>query len=167
MRPFSFVMALDVATLLVPIAAFWEGFSYPIIAHLAKPHRYDPGCFTDPAGALGAGRTGGAGGLVQELARGEISVLPAYLLLVALGLGLTWSADVFSIISFASCALAACHARQSALAAPRAQKGKAPLFWTIAVFLGAQLPCPEPAPPKAGHRKCSLRVSVYGLTIRR
>ncbi|MCB1389897.1 MAG: hypothetical protein KDK12_12275 [Rhodobacteraceae bacterium] len=63
--------------------------------------------------------TGGSGGLVEELTRKRITTRQAYALTVAVGLALTWAADVFQIIAFASRAFAAYYAAQSALAAAR------------------------------------------------
>ncbi|MCA0938408.1 hypothetical protein LCM08_02455 [Salipiger pacificus] len=61
--------------------------------------------------------TGGAGGLVEELTRRRIRVRSAYALLVGLGLGLTWTLDVFEIIAFASRAFALYYALQAGIAA--------------------------------------------------
>ncbi|SOC20425.1 hypothetical protein SAMN05877809_1123 [Rhodobacter sp. JA431] len=61
--------------------------------------------------------TSGAGGLTAELSRGKLPPQPAYLALVAAGIVLTWSTDLFAIISYASRAFAAYYAVQSLLAA--------------------------------------------------
>lgn len=63
--------------------------------------------------------TGGSGGLVHELTHGLVDPRRGYLLLVVIGLALTWTADVFQIVSYASRAFAAYYAAQSALAAWR------------------------------------------------
>ena len=78
------------------------------------------------AGALSAqfsaavADTGGSGGLVEELSHGRISARAGYALLVGIGLALTWLADVFEIIAYASRAFAAYYALQSAIAAAAA-----------------------------------------------
>lgn len=61
--------------------------------------------------------TSGAGGLVAELTRRRISPRQAYAVLVAAGIALTWSANVFQIISYASRAFALYYAIQAAIAA--------------------------------------------------
>jgi hypothetical protein len=66
--------------------------------------------------------TGGAGGLVAEITGGRISDRIAYAILVALGVGLTWTADIFAIISYASRAFAAYYAIQAAIAALGARR---------------------------------------------
>ncbi len=71
--------------------------------------------------------TGGAGGLVAELTGGRVSVRQGYVVLVALGLGLTWALDIFRIISYASRAFAAYYALQAAIACLRAARGGKPL----------------------------------------
>ncbi|MEJ2409780.1 MAG: hypothetical protein P8Y58_13545 [Novosphingobium sp.] len=70
--------------------------------------------------------TNGTGGLFAELTKGRISPKLTYLGLVAIGLALTWLADVFEIVSYASRAFAFYYALQSALAAIRAWVGGAP-----------------------------------------
>lgn len=61
--------------------------------------------------------TSGSGGLLVELTRKRLSARQAYLLLVLLGLTLTWTADVFQIISHASRAFALYYSLQAAIAA--------------------------------------------------
>jgi len=61
--------------------------------------------------------TSGSGGLIVELSRSRISEKNAYALLVAVGLVLTWSFDVFEIIAHASRAFALYYGLQSAIAA--------------------------------------------------
>ncbi|MCB9568296.1 MAG: hypothetical protein H6710_13985 [Myxococcales bacterium] len=82
--------------------------------------------------------TGGAGGLVHELSRGRIGLRPAYLVLVIAGIALTWTADLFSIIAYASRAFAAYYAMQSALAALRSTGARRAGFWALTV-LGAAI----------------------------
>jgi hypothetical protein len=60
--------------------------------------------------------TSGSGGLVSELTANRISARQAYGILVAVGLLLTWTADVFQIIAYASRAFAFYYALQSAIA---------------------------------------------------
>lgn len=60
--------------------------------------------------------TNGCGGLTQEMSQGRIHSRLAYLLLVAMALLLTWSANIYQIISYASRAFALYYALQCALA---------------------------------------------------
>lgn len=60
--------------------------------------------------------TNGAGGLVEEMSRSRLPSRAAYVVLALLALALTWSADIFRIISYASRAFAAYYALQSAIA---------------------------------------------------
>jgi hypothetical protein len=64
--------------------------------------------------------TSGSGGLAAELTGNRISPRAGYLALVLIGIGLTWSANVFEIIAYASRAFALYYAIQSALASLRA-----------------------------------------------
>jgi hypothetical protein len=77
--------------------------------------------------------TSGSGGLVHELTRGRITPRQAYVLLTIMGLLITWSANVFQIISYASRAFAIYYALQALIAALTAQKNGAP-FWKRAAF---------------------------------
>ncbi len=61
--------------------------------------------------------TSGSGGLFHELSGGRISERLAYAGLCGIGLLITWTADVFQIIAYASKAFAAYYAIQSAIAA--------------------------------------------------
>lgn len=54
---------------------------------------------------------------MEELSAKRISVRMGYLLLTVVGLLLTWGADVFQIISYASRAFAVYYALQAAIAA--------------------------------------------------
>lgn len=67
--------------------------------------------------------TAGSGGLVAELTRHRLPAPVVYALLTAFGLWLTWQADVFEIITYASRAFAAYYALQTLLAALRAHHG--------------------------------------------
>jgi len=61
--------------------------------------------------------TGGSGGLITELTKGRIKTHQAYALLVFTGLVLTWSVNIFEIVSYASRAFALYYGLQSAIAA--------------------------------------------------
>ncbi|MFT6426570.1 MAG: hypothetical protein ACJAX9_002954 [Celeribacter sp.] len=66
--------------------------------------------------------TSGAGGLISELTQGRIPVKFGYVLLVGFGVAITWGADVFQIISWASKAFAAYYALQAAIAVGLAKR---------------------------------------------
>lgn len=61
--------------------------------------------------------TSGSGGLIAEITKGAVSAKLAYALLVGVGLLLTWTIDIFDIISYASRAFAAYYGLQAAIAA--------------------------------------------------
>lgn len=61
--------------------------------------------------------TSGSGGLVAELSANRVSPRMAYLVLGGVGLLLTWAADIFEIISYASRAFAIYYALQALIAA--------------------------------------------------
>lgn len=61
--------------------------------------------------------TNGCGGLVQEMSRGRVRSRAAYVCLAVLALLLTWAANIYEIISYASRAFALYYALQCALAA--------------------------------------------------
>lgn len=65
--------------------------------------------------------TGGGGGLIAELTAERITTRQAYAILVGIGLLLTWSANVFEIISYASRAFAVYYGLQAAIAAVEAK----------------------------------------------
>ena len=81
--------------------------------------------------------TSGSGGLIAEVSKGKISERLAYSLLVGMGIALTWTANVFEIISYASRAFAVYYAIQSCIAAisawQRRDVGKTALFATMAL----------------------------------
>ncbi len=81
---------------------------------------------------------GGSGGLVAEATGGRVSPRQGYAILAAIGLALTWSADVFQIISYASRAFAAYYAIQAAIAALTAwradRRAQAAGFAGLALF---------------------------------
>ncbi len=64
--------------------------------------------------------TSGSGGLIAELTHRRVAEKHAYALLVAVGLVLTWSLDVFQIISYASRAFALYYMLQAMIAAAAA-----------------------------------------------
>jgi hypothetical protein len=68
--------------------------------------------------------TSGSGGLFEELTHGRVSSRVGYLLLIVIGIGLTWTADVFQIIAYASRAFAAYYAIQAGIAAHFAHRNK-------------------------------------------
>ena len=74
--------------------------------------------------------TGGAGGLIAELTRKRVSPRHGYGIVVAGGLLLTWTSDVFQIISFASRGFALYYALQAVLAAMRTRRTARPLTQT-------------------------------------
>jgi len=85
--------------------------------------------------------TSGSGGLVNELSKNRLSARQAYALLTLVGLALTWSADVFQIISYASRAFAAYYALQSTIAAVSAYRksgniGQCAFFAALAMLGG-------------------------------
>ncbi len=59
----------------------------------------------------------GSGGLIAEISGGRVSEKMGYLVLVAVGLFLTWRFDVFQIITYASRAFALYYALQAGIAA--------------------------------------------------
>lgn len=61
--------------------------------------------------------TSGSGGLIHGITRGRLPVRGAYAVVVGGGLALTWTANVFEIISYASRAFAPYYALQAMIAA--------------------------------------------------
>lgn len=83
--------------------------------------------------------TSESGGLIAEVTRDKIPPRAAYALLVAAGLALTWSANVFQIISNASRAFAAYYTLQAGFAALGAygqRDMKRAVLLSIAALLG-------------------------------
>lgn len=60
--------------------------------------------------------TGGCGGLTQEVTGGKVKSGTAFLVIAAVGIALTWAADIYSIIAYASRAFAAYYTLQCAVA---------------------------------------------------
>lgn len=76
--------------------------------------------------------TNGSGGLMVETTKGIVKEKSAYVLLVGIGILLTWMANIFEIISYASRAFALYYALQSSIAAIRASQRLHP--WQTAGF---------------------------------
>jgi hypothetical protein len=69
--------------------------------------------------------TSGAGGLIYELTKGRVSVKLGYVILVGFGIAITWGADVFLIISWASKAFAVYYTLQALIAVLLAKRDDA------------------------------------------
>lgn len=82
--------------------------------------------------------TSGAGGLIAELSRDLVRPRLAYAVIVFCGLFLTWTANIYEIISYASRAFAAYYAIQAGIAAVSARASGQPLK-SVAFFLIAVL----------------------------
>ncbi|MCC2095265.1 MAG: hypothetical protein KDJ29_00145, partial [Hyphomicrobiales bacterium] len=86
--------------------------------------------------------TGGSGGLIEELTGNRLSARHGYAVLVAAGLLLTWSSNVFQIISYASRAFALYYCLQALIAAVAArrmqQPGRSAVYFSLAL-LGAAI----------------------------
>ncbi|PKR58959.1 hypothetical protein [Thalassospira lohafexi] len=87
--------------------------------------------------------TSGSGGLFTELSRNRISEPQAYFILAIIGIALTWAADIFAIVNYASRGFAIYYGLQSGLAAVIAIKQKSGLpkvIWYLALAtLGAAI----------------------------
>ena len=99
--------------------------------------------------------TSGSGGLIAEGSKGKISEKLAYALLVGLGILITWTANIFEIISYASRAFAAYYAIQSCIAAisagTRGDTWKAVLFAMMAMIgAGTNISCASSASMRIG-----------------
>jgi hypothetical protein len=79
--------------------------------------------------------TSGSGGLFAELTKNRVSARQAYFGLTVVGLALTWSADIFQIISYASRAFAFYYALQAAIASRAACR--LPGGWMRSVLFAA------------------------------
>lgn len=60
--------------------------------------------------------TGGCGGLTEEVTHGKVKAGTAFLIIASVGIALTWVADIYSIIAYASRAFAAYYALQCSVA---------------------------------------------------
>ena len=84
--------------------------------------------------------TAGSGGLIAELTANRIRPRIGYAVLVGLGLVLTWTLNIFEIISYASRAFAAYYACQSAIAAitawrnPVGRKPRSVALWALTLL---------------------------------
>lgn len=83
--------------------------------------------------------TNGSGGLLSELTGGKLPPRAGYLLLVGVGLMLTWAFSVFEIISYASKAFALYYGCQAVIAAVQARNvaagtGKVMLFTSLGIL---------------------------------
>ena len=84
--------------------------------------------------------TAGSGGLIAEASQNRISPRIGYAILVGLGLVLTWTLNIFEIISYASRAFAAYYACQAAIAAftawrnPEGRKPRAVALAALTIF---------------------------------
>lgn len=73
--------------------------------------------------------TNGSGGLISELTARRIKPRQAYAILSLVGLGLTWSTNLFEIISYASRAFAVYYGLQSAIAFATALRRPGDRIW--------------------------------------
>ena len=80
--------------------------------------------------------TEGSGGLFEELTDGRFSAKGGYLLLALIGVALTWAADIFEIVSYASRAFALYYGLQAALAFERSRMmgERAPQIFNLILF---------------------------------
>jgi len=86
--------------------------------------------------------TSGSGGLIAELSGHRLSTRQAYAVLTLVGVGLTWTANLFEIIAYASRAFAAYYALQAAVAALGARgagRNGAMLGFAALALLGAAI----------------------------
>ena len=81
----------------------------------------------------------GAGGLAEEVSRGKITPKRAYLILGIVGALLTWGANVFDIIAYASKAFALYYAIQSAIAMVGDWKTAGGFNWRTPIYAGLSL----------------------------
>ncbi|WP_299848703.1 hypothetical protein [uncultured Roseovarius sp.] len=79
--------------------------------------------------------TNGSGGLIAEATKGVVQEKLAYAMLVSVGILLTWTANIFEIISYASRAFALYYAIQASIAAIRAsQRGLSTQMTAFAIL---------------------------------
>lgn len=79
--------------------------------------------------------TGGSGGLLVELSKGRLTAKQGYAVLCLIGIALTWTANVFEIISYASRAFALYYSAQAGIAARHASGGRR-YAWAALALLG-------------------------------
>lgn len=85
--------------------------------------------------------TSGSGGLIHELTKGRLRPRDAYVLLALVGIFITWAANVFEIIGYASRAFAIYYGFQALIAALTARKNKDPVLIQMALMALAILAC--------------------------
>ncbi|KIN62766.1 putative membrane protein [Sulfitobacter noctilucicola] len=82
--------------------------------------------------------TSGSGGLIAEVSKGVVTEKRAYIILVGAGIMMTWTANLFEIISYASRAFALYYALQCGIAALRANErkryGATAFFFSLAIL---------------------------------
>jgi hypothetical protein len=84
--------------------------------------------------------TSGAGGLFSEVSKGRLKPKESYVLLVIIGIILTWSANIFEIISYASKSFAFYYSLQAviaALGAMRVGQHMRAIIYGLLAILGA------------------------------
>jgi hypothetical protein len=79
--------------------------------------------------------TASCGGLAEELTRQRIGAKVTYVLVGLFGVGLTWMADIYSIIALASRAFAAYYAMQCAIAAIFAARSTTASRFRVACYI--------------------------------
>ncbi len=94
--------------------------------------------------------TSGSGGLIFELTQNRLKPKHAYALLTGIGLLLTWSANVFEIIAYASRAFALYYGLQAAIAASSALRNRQ-FYLRAPLYLGLTL--------------LSLLIVVFGTSV--
>lgn len=94
--------------------------------------------------------TSGSGGLVQELTKGHVRSRDAYVLLAFVGIAITWAADVFQIIGYASRAFAIYYGFQALIAALTARRNKEPIL-TQATLLALAL--------------LAVAITIFGVSV--
>ena len=102
--------------------------------------------------------TSGSGGLFEELTHGRVSSRVGYLVLIVIGIAVTWTADVFEIIAYASRAFAAYYAIQASIAAHFAHHNK-PFGPFVHLLFGADGPRARDRLVRHAGRRRRLRVS--------
>ncbi len=75
--------------------------------------------------------TNGCGGMAEEITKGKINARQAYAILVVIAITLTWTADIFQIISYASRVFAGYYALQCLLAMLLSHRSGKPVVKTI------------------------------------
>lgn len=81
--------------------------------------------------------TGGAGGLAADLSGGRLTPRMGYAILTGLGVALTWMADVYEIIAYASRAFALYYAMQAMIAALGSRTSPRVMIWYASLSVAA------------------------------